>query len=137
MMKRFVRTLPTAVLGLGLTLGLGACGDDEPTAPQNAGTIRVENQFPGSVLHLFLKECGTSAWGEDRLPQTPDGTIAPGSSRDFTVEAGCWDVGADVFTKPFDQDPTEEDLVREEVFGNLVEEGEVETVVLQGQPQQN
>ena len=59
----------------------------EPT-----GTIRVSNASPYMVDVVLISACSASTYGLNRLP---DGMAIPsGRSYDFTVSAGCWDVGA-------------------------------------------
>jgi hypothetical protein len=59
----------------------------EPT-----GIIRVSNASPYIVDVVVISTCSASTYGLNRLP---DGmAIPPGRSYDFTVSAGCWDVGA-------------------------------------------
>jgi hypothetical protein len=59
----------------------------EPT-----GIIRVSNASPYLVDVVLISTCSASTYGLNRLPS---GTaIPPGRSYDFTVSAGCWDVGA-------------------------------------------
>ncbi len=61
--------------------------DGEPT-----GTIRVSNGSPYMVDVVLISACSASTYGLNRLPS---GTAIPsGRSYDFTVSAGCWDVGA-------------------------------------------
>lgn len=61
--------------------------DGEPT-----GTIRVSNGSGYMVDVVLISACSASTYGLNRLPS---GTaIPPGRSYDFTVSAGCWDVGA-------------------------------------------
>lgn len=83
---------------VALALPIAACGDD-PVAPvqmfDNPSTIRVVNNLLGPVLFFHVRACGTTDWGEDLLPLDPiEGTIQPGASKDFTVEAGCYDFWA-------------------------------------------
>lgn len=120
--------LVALVLGLLLAVAAGCGGDDGPEAPANPATIRVDNQFGGPVLEVFLKQCGTPGWGEDRLGDNE--TIASGATRDFVVEAGCWDLAAEVLAQP----PPTPDRRRVEDFDNNVQEGDVETVLLRGEP---
>jgi len=59
----------------------------EPT-----GIIRVSNASGYMVDVVLISACNVSTYGLNRLPS---GTgIPPGRSYDFTVSAGCWDVGA-------------------------------------------
>jgi hypothetical protein len=59
----------------------------EPT-----GIIRVVNATGGNIDVVSISNCNASTYGLNRLPE---GTvIPPGSSYDFTVSAGCWDVDA-------------------------------------------
>lgn len=75
------------------------CGDDAlPPEPMfdNPAIVRVVNRLQGPVIYVHAKPCGTETWGED-LFRTDDpiaGTIQPGGSKDFTVEAGCYDLWA-------------------------------------------
>ena len=93
-----LRWFPTLTLAMVAWLVSG-CGDDSmPTAPlfDNPSTIRVVNRLAGPVIYVFARPCGTSDWGAD-LFATDDpveGTIQPGGSKDFTVEAGCYDLQA-------------------------------------------
>ncbi len=86
------------LLAVGLTIvPLLGCGDDEGPGMTfvNPSTIRVVNDLEGPVLFFFARPCGTTDWGEDLLPSDPvNGTIQPGNSKDFTVEAGCYDLRA-------------------------------------------
>lgn len=120
----------TAALALALLLAVAAgCGGDEgPQGPTDPATIRVDNQFGGPVLEVYLKGCGTAGWGDDRLGTNE--TIASGATRDFVVEAGCWDLAAEVLAEP----PPTSDRRRVEEFDNNVQEGDVETVLLRGDP---
>jgi hypothetical protein len=59
----------------------------EPT-----GTIRVSNGSPYLVDVVLISACSASTYGLNRLPG--GSSIPPGRSYDFTVSAGCWDVGA-------------------------------------------
>lgn len=80
---------------LALLVAVGACSDSTPTGPEfeNPSTIRVDNQLQGPVLFFRVRACGTVDWSEDLLPTDPvDGTIQPGAQKDFTVEAGCYDL---------------------------------------------
>lgn len=59
----------------------------EPT-----GLIRVSNASPYMVDVVLISTCSASTYGLNRLPSGM--AIPPGRSYDFTVSAGCWDVGA-------------------------------------------
>ena len=85
-----------AVMTMGLALS--ACGDSGSIGPtfDSPSTVRVVNQLFGPVIYFFARPCGAADWGHD-LFGTDDpvaGTIQPGQSRDFTVEAGCYDLRA-------------------------------------------
>lgn len=81
---------------------LAACGDDDPQAPiSDPAEIRVVNVAEGPILFLFFRRCGEQIWGEDRLPAAGIGsTIASQDSSSFNVEAGCYDLRADVSPVP-------------------------------------
>lgn len=84
-------------MALALVLPIAACNSDKVTGPpiENPSTIRVVNNLFGPVLFFYVRACGTTDWGEDLLPLDPiEGTIQPGDSKDFTVEAGCYDLRA-------------------------------------------
>lgn len=89
-LKNFV--LLAAIAASITTLG---CGDDEITF-QDPATIRVTNLTGGKILNVFFKDCEAALWGEDRLdPVDPVlGVIEVNASKDFTVEAGCYDLRA-------------------------------------------
>ncbi|MDE2720421.1 hypothetical protein [Candidatus Palauibacter polyketidifaciens] len=88
-----------AVMAIGLSLA--ACGEDDPVVPEpmfdSPSTVRVVNRLFGPVIRFFARPCGTSDWGQDLFgtDHPVEGTIQPGDSRDFTVEAGCYDLRAE------------------------------------------
>ena len=88
-----------AVMAIGLSLA--ACGEDDPVVPEpmfdSPSTVRVVNRLFGPVIRFFARPCGTSDWGPDLFgtDHPVEGTIQPGDSRDFTVEAGCYDLRAE------------------------------------------
>lgn len=94
--KRYVIV---AIVAAGLSLA--ACGDSDPVVPEptfdSPSTVRVVNRLLGPVIRFFARPCGTSDWGSDRFgtDHPIEGTIQPGASKDFTVEAGCYDLRAD------------------------------------------
>ena len=83
---------------VALALPFAGCGDDAMAPAQifdNPSTIRVVNNLGGPVLFFRIRTCGTTAYSEDLLPLDPiAGTIQPGDSKEFTVEAGCYDLWA-------------------------------------------
>lgn len=87
-----------ALLALAVVLPFAACSDNSPTGPniENPATIRVQNDLFGPVIFFRARACGTTDWGADLLdPIDPiEGTIQPGDSHEFTVEAGCYDLQA-------------------------------------------
>lgn len=123
------------VLAIGAAAPLFvACSDDGPTQPvvQNPATITVNNQLMGPVLFFRVKACGTADWGQDLLPADPvEGTIQPGTSKEFTVEAGCYDMQAQHLESP-DPGP----LVKKEIFNNVVTESQGFTWDLMEDPDQ-
>jgi len=92
------RKLAGLLLTATLLVPLAGCGDSPVDPTQNfvnPSTVRVRNNLMGPVLFFFTRSCGTTAWSEDLLPNDPvNGTIQPGTSKDFTVEAGCYDLWA-------------------------------------------
>ena len=94
-MLRRKRKLLGALAVAAIALPLVGCGED-PIAPEatfdNPATIRVRNNLGGAVLFFYNRGCGTTDWSADMLSNDPvDGTIQPGDSKDFKVEAGCYD----------------------------------------------
>lgn len=96
------------------------CGSEENGITfEDPATITVQNLTNGKILRVFFKACGAASWGLDRLPSDPiEGVINVGSSKTFTVEAGCYDLKADHFSGP---DPEPDPLPTVERFGVLVE----------------
>jgi hypothetical protein len=91
---KFVGTLTAVIMLVSIA---GCSSDDGPMNPIfiNPSVVRVENNLSGPVLFFRVRGCGTTDWGEDLLPTDPiNGTIQPGASKDFTVEAGCYDLQA-------------------------------------------
>ncbi len=98
---RYMRKAWFPVIALAaIAWSLSGCGDSDPMVPEptfdNPSTVRVINRLAGPVLFVHAKPCGTQDWGEDlfRTNHPIEGTIQPGNSRDFTVEAGCYDLRA-------------------------------------------
>lgn len=111
-----------ALITLGLiaaALSLGCGGDDGMTNPDNPATIRIQNNMIGPVIFVFFRSCGSFQWGEDRLGETE--RIEPGDDREWTVEAGCWDLRADVLNAPAGE-ATE--ILEETNLGNEIAEAE-------------
>lgn len=87
-------------------LALPGCGGDGTTLPPDErGTIEVVNQT--ADLHVFKVQprlCGTTVWDVDLLGENPctfegganTGCIAPSGSREFVVEAACYDLRAEL-----------------------------------------
>jgi hypothetical protein len=87
-----------ASLFVGATILVAGCSDGAGNGVTfiNPSTIRVTNNLGGPILFFFARPCGTTDWGQDMLPNDPvEGTIQPGTSKNFTVEAGCYDLRAD------------------------------------------
>ncbi len=79
---------------------LSACsslitGGDLIRPGEATGTIEVINNTGGVLDVVLISECNASTYGLDRLGETE--VIPSGSSRAFTVSAGCWDVDAGAF----------------------------------------
>jgi len=92
------------IIGRGCILAvaalLGACssmitGGELIRPGEPTGTIEVVNATSHVIDVVAISDCDASTYGFNRLP---DGVgIPPGSSYQFTVSAGCWDVDAGSF----------------------------------------
>lgn len=98
---RYVRLRWFPVVALAaIALAVSGCGEGDPVVPEpmfdNPSIVRVVNRLQGPVLFVHAKPCGTNDWGQDLFGTNDpiEGTIQPGGSRDFTVEAGCYDLRA-------------------------------------------
>lgn len=54
--------------------------------------ILVENESGVSITQVFIRDCDSSSWGNDRLGA--EEVIAPNDSREFDVGDGCYDLRA-------------------------------------------
>lgn len=92
-MKNFMR----GAIAVACALMLSACAGMITGGPlirpgEPTGIIRVSNASPYRVDVVLISACSASTYGLNRLPGGM--AIPPGRSYDFTVSAGCWDVGA-------------------------------------------
>ena len=123
-----------ALLALAVVLPFAACtSDNGTTGPvfENPSTLRVQNNLFGPVIFLYARACGTTDWGEDLLdPVDPiEGTIQPGDSKEFTLEAGCYDLQAR-HLETTDPGP----LITKETFDFVLSPVSVQTWTLQDLP---
>lgn len=81
-LNRILATMTLAVLFVA-----GCSGDSN--GPDNHGTLRVENTADHSVWYVFVRECGTTEWGDDLLGAD---VINIGETQTFRVGTGCKDV---------------------------------------------
>lgn len=97
MRDRSRKPLRLALLA-AVAISFGACSEDAGPGGMmfvNPSTIEVENLLAGPIIFFNARSCGTTSWGPDLLPADPaEGTIQPGETRAFTVEAGCYDLRA-------------------------------------------
>jgi hypothetical protein len=89
-----------SAMALACIAVLAACsslitGGDLIRPGEATGTIEVINNTGGVLDVVLISECGASTYGLDRMGDTE--VIPHGSSRAFTVSAGCWDVDAGAF----------------------------------------
>ena len=78
------------------TLFLAACGSDDnngPANPEPSGqtTFRMVNGSSISAWYVYVRSCGASSWGTDRLGSA---VLSPGESATLGLSAGCYDVHA-------------------------------------------
>ena len=97
-------------------VGLSACGDDDPAAPQ-VTRLRVQNNSAQSIIEVYFSGCSDPTWGADRLGATE--TIDPTENRQWDITAGCWDVLL-----------VTEDEAENEFLGQDIAAGETHTVTL-------
>ncbi len=93
-----------ASLVLGVTL-LG-CSDGSPTSPTtpptanqpvvSTGTLTVANESQEAVFFVYIAPCAANSWGNDQLGASE--VIVSGASRRWVVDAGCYDVRAELST---------------------------------------
>ncbi len=115
--KNLMRVLAVAAVA-AVAVPMAACNGDNGNQMMfvNPSTVRVTNNLAGPVLFFRVRACGTTNWGNDLLPNDPvNGRINPGNSRDFTVEAGCYDLQAQHL--PDDQGPGQ--LVTKEIMNQI------------------
>jgi hypothetical protein len=87
---RALRSLNRILATMSLVVLLAAgCGGDDSNGPSNQGSLRVANTAEHSVWYVFVRDCGTSDWGDDLLGAD---VISIGETQNFTVGAGCKDV---------------------------------------------
>ncbi len=94
-MPRFNRSTLLASV-VATTLFLAACGSDDnngPTTPEPTGqtTFRMVNGSSISAWYIYVRSCGASSWGQDRLGSS---VLSPGESATLGLAAGCYDVHA-------------------------------------------
>ena len=93
-MKRIALT----VAAVSLAAALSGCSSDLLTGGpllrpgEPTGVIQVVNGSRGSINVVLISSCDASTYGLNRLPSGV--AIPQGSSYNFTVSAGCWDVDA-------------------------------------------
>lgn len=80
------------------TLFLGACSSDDNNGPTNPEpepsgdtTFRMTNGSSISAWYIYVRSCGASSWGIDRLGS---GVLSPGESATLHLSSGCYDVHA-------------------------------------------
>ena len=93
-MKVFGRGLAASVCLVALTACSGGdawiTGGELIRPGEPTGVIEVVNDTSGPLDVILISECNASTYGLNRLPS---GVHVPsGSSYQFTVSAGCWDV---------------------------------------------
>ena len=94
-MFRSARTTLLASVVAG-TLFLAACGGDDNNGPANPEpssqtTFRMTNGSSISAWYIYVRSCGASSWGTDRLGSA---VLSPGESATLGLAAGCYDVHA-------------------------------------------
>lgn len=73
---------------LAAVLFAGACSDSNDTR------LRLVNNTGSTILFVYYSACTDDTWGVDRLGDNE--TVANGDDRLFDLDAGCWDLRADV-----------------------------------------
>lgn len=77
--------------GVVLTIVAVACSKDGSTGPGLcSGTcIAISNQSDLTVNEVYFRACTDANWGANRLSGT---VILPDDDREWSVDAGCWDI---------------------------------------------
>lgn len=87
---RALRSLNRIMATMSLIVLVAAgCGGDDSNGPSNHGSLEVTNTADHSVWYVFVRDCGTSDWGDDLLGAN---VISIGETESFTVGTGCKDV---------------------------------------------
>lgn len=87
---RALRSLNRILATMSVVLLLAtACGGDDSNGPSNHASLKVANTADHSVWYVFVRDCGTSDWGDDLLGAD---VISIGETQTFSVGTGCKDV---------------------------------------------
>lgn len=87
---RALKSLNRILATMGVVVLLAtACGSDDGNGPSSHGQMRVTNTADHSVWYVFVRECGTTPWGDDLLGAD---VISINETQAFTVGTGCKDV---------------------------------------------
>ena len=85
---RALRSL-NKILATMTVVVLLAAGCSDSSGPDNHSTLRVENTADHSVWYVFVRDCGSTEWGDDLLGAD---VINIGETQTFRVGTGCKDV---------------------------------------------
>jgi hypothetical protein len=85
---RALRSLNRILATMAVVLLAGACGGDS-NGPSAQASLRVANTADRSVWYVFVRDCGTTDWGDDLLGAD---VISIGETQTFALGAGCKDV---------------------------------------------
>ena len=74
--------------------GSDSTGPSDPPAPPPSTTtkLRMTNSSSLSAWYVYVRSCGATSWGADRLGSN---VLSPGESASLNLQAGCYDVRAE------------------------------------------
>lgn len=75
--------------------GCSVTGGDLVRPGEPTATLIIDNATGGYLDAVVISDCANFTYGFNRLG--PNESILPGGQRQFTLSAGCWDVGGGQF----------------------------------------
>jgi hypothetical protein len=89
------RTFALAAFAATTLAGCSVTGGDLVRPGEPTATLIISNATGGYLDAVVISACDNFTYGLNRL--TDGDSIPPGGQRQFTLSAGCWDVGGGEF----------------------------------------